>query len=87
MIYLNQEKWKEAEGLYMQAIKTGESLLGQEHPDILTKMNNPAFIYEGQGHWTEAENLEMQVLRTRRGILGQEHPDTLTSMASLVSTY
>src|SRR5436309_486349 len=62
-------------------------VLGAEHPDALTSINNLALTYLNQGRWKEAKELDVQVMETSNRILGAEHPDTLTSMANLASTY
>jgi hypothetical protein len=58
-------------------------VLGLEHPDTLTSINNLALTYSRQGRWQEAEELEVQVMETRKKVLGLEHPDTLKSMNNL----
>ena len=68
-------------------METSKTVLGPEHPDILTSMANLVLTYWNQGQWTEAEKLDMQVMETKKIVLGPEHPDTLTSMANLVLTY
>jgi tetratricopeptide (TPR) repeat protein len=80
-------RWKEAEELLMQVVQTRKKVLGDEHPDTLTRMDNLASTYRSQGRWKEAEELEVQVWQIRKRVLGDEHPDTLTSMANLASTY
>ncbi|KAN0070712.1 hypothetical protein V8E54_010877 [Elaphomyces granulatus] len=82
-----QGRWAEAEKLFVQVLQTRKTVLGPEHPDILTSMNNLASTYWKQGRWTEAEKLQVQVVQTRRTVLGPEHPDTLESMNDLASTY
>ena len=52
-------------------------LLGAEHPDTLTSMENIAVTYCNQGKWIEAEQLQVQVMDMRKKLLGAEHPDTL----------
>jgi len=61
-------------------------LLGEEHPDTLTSMNNLASTLKNQGDLSGARELQELVLAARRRILGEEHPDTLTSMNNLAST-
>ena len=68
----------------MEIFKT---VLGPEHPNMLTSMVNLILTYWNQGQWTEAEKLDMQVMETRKTVLGPEHPSILTSMANLALTY
>jgi Tetratricopeptide repeat len=44
-------------------------LLGQEHPDTLSSMNNLASTYQNQGRWKEAEELGVQVMETTKRVL------------------
>jgi len=62
----------------VKPLETTKRVLGQEHPDTLTTMNNLAFTYNSQGRWKEAEELQVQVIATRKLVQGKEHPDTWT---------
>ncbi|KAN0082027.1 hypothetical protein V8E54_003325 [Elaphomyces granulatus] len=77
-------RYDQAGTLFKEARKT---VLGPEHPDTLTSMNNLALTYQKQGRWTAAEMLLVQVIEARKTVLGPEHPDTLTSMNNLALTY
>ncbi|KAK4164722.1 hypothetical protein QBC43DRAFT_210033, partial [Cladorrhinum sp. PSN259] len=61
--------------------------LGDDHPDTVTSIGNPASTYRNQGRWEEAEKLEVQVIETSKTKLGADHADTLTSMNSLAFTW
>ncbi|KAI2947422.1 hypothetical protein CBS147321_3046 [Aspergillus niger] len=80
-------RWKEAEELGVQVMKLRRQVLGPEHLDTLTSMNNLASIYTNQGRWKEAEDLGVQVMKPFKQVLGPEHPYTLTSMNNLAFTY
>ncbi|KAI1519708.1 kinesin light chain [Pyrenophora tritici-repentis] len=80
-------RYEEAEELYVQVMQTRKRVLGDEHPDMLSSMNNLAATYWNQGRWKEAEELQVQVMQTRKRVLTDEHPDTLTSMNNLALTY
>ncbi|KAL8907713.1 MAG: hypothetical protein Q9171_005754 [Xanthocarpia ochracea] len=86
-IYLNQGRWKDAQGLEEGVLETRKRVSGEEHLDTLISMNNLASTYWRQGRWKEAKGLQVGVLETRKRVLGEEHPDTLTSMNNLASTY
>ena len=85
--FWNQGRWKEAEELEVQVMRTSTRVLGEEHPSTLTSMANLASTFWNQGRWKEAEELEVQVMRTSTRVLGEEHPSTLISMANLAHTY
>jgi hypothetical protein len=80
-------RWKEAEQLEVQVMKTRKTKLGEDHPSTLSSMANLAATYRDQGRWKEAEQLDVQVMEARKTKLGKDHPDTLSSMVSLASTY
>jgi tetratricopeptide (TPR) repeat protein len=80
-------RYQEAEVPFKEVFQTRKNVLGEEHPDTLTSMNNLASTYWNQGRWKEAEELEVRVMETKKRVLGEEHHSTLTSMANLASTY
>ncbi|KAL7912616.1 hypothetical protein GGI35DRAFT_440713 [Trichoderma velutinum] len=82
-----QGKWSIAETFNREARDIRKELLGHDHPDTLTSMNNLASTYKEQGRWKEAEDLEMQVMETRKRKQGADHPHTLTSINNLALTY
>ena len=84
---LKDGKLKDAERLQSRGVSVRLEILGKEHPDTLTSMNNLALTYSNQGKLQEAADLQEKVLEARRRRLGEEHPDTLTSMDNLASTY
>jgi len=53
--FRNQGRWKEAEELEVQVMETRKRVLGQEHPDMLTSMNNLAEVLRDQGKYAAAE--------------------------------
>jgi serine/threonine protein kinase len=77
--------YAKAEPLLRRAWEGRREVLGPEHPDTLTSMNNLALVLNDQLKLGEAEALHRQVLEARRRTRGPEHPDTLTSMNNLAS--
>ena len=75
----------EAEPLYRRALKGSEKVLGPNHPETLTSMNNLALLLQDQGKLSEAEPLYRSTLETKIKVLGPDHPETLTSMNNLAS--
>ncbi|OJJ65820.1 hypothetical protein ASPBRDRAFT_60234 [Aspergillus brasiliensis CBS 101740] len=82
-----QGRWKEAEELQVQVLQLHKRVLGPEHLDTLSSMNNLAWIYGHQGRWKEAQELQVQVSQLHKRVLGPEHPDTLSSMNNVASIY
>ena len=64
-----------------------EAILGDDHPDTLSSINNLAALYRSQGKYDKAEPLYVECLAKRKEILGDDHPDTLSSMNNLAGLY
>jgi hypothetical protein len=54
-------------------------VLGEEHPDTLTSMNNLAFTLHQAGDLAGAVRLLRKCLAGRRQVLGEDHPDTVAT--------
>ncbi|RDK38739.1 hypothetical protein M752DRAFT_321222 [Aspergillus phoenicis ATCC 13157] len=87
-----QGRWKKAKQLQVQVLKLRKQVLGTEHSNTLSSiedlaMHNLVSIYQDQGRWKKAEQLQVQVLELYKQVLGTEHHNTLSSMVNLTSTY
>ncbi len=80
-------RYDEAGRVARAALAEAERLLGTEHPQTLTSINNLAFVYQSQGRYGEAEPLYRRALAARERVLGAEHPNTLTSVNNLAFLY
>lgn len=78
-------KYDEAEQMYREALGLYEKVLGREHPDTLTSMNNLALVLDSQGKYEEAEQMHRETLGLCEKVLGREHPSTLSSMNNLAN--
>jgi hypothetical protein len=58
-------------------------VLGPEHPDTATSLNNLAQVLAAQGNLLGARPLYERTLAIRERALGPEHPDTATSLHDL----
>jgi hypothetical protein len=67
----------------VRVVETRVRVLGSEHPDTLTSMNNIAFTWKGQGRDEEAVRLMGDCVQLRTNVLGAGHPFTLSSKAAL----
>jgi transcriptional regulator with XRE-family HTH domain len=75
--YLSERaQYEEAESLLKRALLIYEHLLGVEHPDTATSLNNLAALYQDQGEYIKAEPLYQRTLSICQRRLGSEHPDT-----------
>ena len=85
--FLHRGRWREGEPLAVRAMQVRERVLGAEHPDTLTSVNNLAALYRGQGRYAEAEPLYQRAVTVSERVLGPEHPDTLSSVDNLAALY
>ena len=76
-------RFAEKRTLYRRALEGSERVLGKEHPDTLTCLNNLAGCMRALGDAAGALPLYRRVLESRERVLGKEHPDTLTSVNDL----
>jgi len=58
--------------LQEKVLEVQRRILGKEHPDTLTSMNNLALTYSDLGRTNDAMALQETVLEVRRRILGEE---------------
>ncbi len=79
--------YAEATVVAQRALTLAERVLGKEHPDTLTSVNNLAELYQAQGRYGEAEPLYRRALEARERVLGKEHPNTLISVNNLAELY
>lgn len=73
--------------LHSKAKNTREKLLGPDHPQTLTSMNNLAYVYQAAGQLSKALPLYEDTLLKRKAKLGPDHPRTLWSMDNLALAY
>ncbi|KAJ6535373.1 hypothetical protein DFH09DRAFT_1404452 [Mycena vulgaris] len=86
-VYQSAGIYKKAAQLHVIVVERRRRILGGEHPDTLSAMNNLANTYSELGQSQEAEQLQVEVLKQQRKMLGEEHPDTLTATNNLATTY
>ncbi|NET67072.1 MAG: tetratricopeptide repeat protein [Moorea sp. SIO1G6] len=82
-----QGKYSEAIPLAQDALRIRKQLLGEEHPDIATSLNDLGLLYDAMGRYEQAEPLLNQALEMRRRLLGKEHPSVALSLNNLAELY
>ena len=80
-----QGRYADAEKLQRQTLDIRRRVLGKEHPDTLSSMNNLANVLSDEAKYAEAERLLREALPTMRHVLGETHEDTLSGMNNLVA--
>ena len=76
-LYLSQDKFGEAEDMYVRALAGFEKALGAEHSSTLATVNNLGLLYRAQGKLREAEDMYVRALAGREKALGPEHTSTM----------
>ncbi|CAG7977526.1 unnamed protein product [Penicillium salamii] len=71
--------------MHQRALEAQEKVLGREHPDTLTSVNNLGLVLDSQGKYEEAEAMHRRALEAREKVLGRKHPSTLSSVSNLGS--
>ncbi|CAM9457830.1 unnamed protein product [Ectocarpus sp. 12 AP-2014] len=75
-----QGKYSEAKPLHEKAQAIQEKLLGPEHPDVATSLNNRAELLTAQGKYEEADLLSRQAIAINEAVLGPQHPRMITML-------
>ena len=79
--------YRDAEHPLTRALAIDEAVLGTEHPDVATSLNNLAVLYRAQGRYREAEPLYQRALAIREQVLGPDHPHVAASLNNLAGLY
>jgi tetratricopeptide (TPR) repeat protein len=82
-----QGQYAAALPLAQKALAIREQLLGANHPDVATSLNNLAGLYQAIGNYGEAEPLFQRSLTIREQALGSDHPRVATSLNNLAALY
>jgi tetratricopeptide (TPR) repeat protein len=78
-----QGAYVEARPLVERALAIYERVLGSDHPDTATSLNNLAGLLEAQGAYAEAQPLFERSLAICEQVLGSDHPLTASALYSL----
>ena len=68
-----------------EALNICEKVLGKEHPNYATLLNNLAVYNSSLGNYSEAIRLGTEALQIREKVFGKEHPDYATSLNNLAT--
>src|SRR3989339_661059 len=80
-------KYNEAIPYAKQVLEIYEKILGKDHPNVATSLNNLAGLYKVIGRYSEAEPLYKRSLEIREKALGREHPSVAQSLDNLAGLY
>ncbi len=80
-------RYKTAEAGARESLNIREKLLGQDHPDYATSLNNLGMLYHDMGDYARAEPLYRRAMDIRKKALGEDQPDYAASLNNLGSLY
>jgi len=87
-LYMDQERYEEAEELFTKGIEFGNrELPGKDHSTTLSYMNGLAVLRTKQKQYDDAKRLFDEVLEARKRKLGEDHPHTLETKNDLAMLY
>jgi tetratricopeptide (TPR) repeat protein len=84
-VYMAQQKYDEAEGLYRRAMAIREKVLGDDHPDVAHTLTNLSLVYSLQRKFGEAEGVLQRALKIQEKALGENDFTVATTLGLLAS--
>jgi len=70
-----------------RALAMSERVLGSDHPQTATSLNNLAALFRAQGSYDAARPLLERALAISERVLGSDHPQTATSLNNLAGLH
>jgi CHAT domain-containing protein len=80
-------KYDEAISMIEGTLKIREKILGPDHRDVGTALNNLAVVYRDKSDYAKAEPLYRRALAVREKALGQWHPEVAATLSNLALLY
>jgi len=77
--------YDEARSTLQQALAIREAILGPEHPDVATNVNNLGTVLQDLGELSEARACHERALKIDEAAFGPEHPKVATDVNNLGS--
>ena len=75
-LFRNKGEYDRALPLYEECLAKRKRVLGDEHPDTLTSLNNLAGLFYSKGEYDRALPLYEECLAKIKRVLGDQHPHT-----------
>ena len=75
--------YESAMPLQQKALRARRGVLGDDHPDTLTSIDNMGRLLRAMGKLQEAETYYREALAGKRRVLGDDHPETLVSINNM----
>ncbi|KAK6436815.1 hypothetical protein LTR95_006995 [Oleoguttula sp. CCFEE 5521] len=87
VLFSHANKMREAEEMYLRALRGKEEAWGSKHTSTLITVNNLAAFYKNQGKLQEAEEMCLRALRGYEEARGPKHTSTLITVNNLGLLY
>jgi tetratricopeptide (TPR) repeat protein len=84
-VYVAQQKYDEAEGLYRRAMAIREKVLGDDHLDVAHTLTNLSLVYSLQRKFGEAEGVLRRALAIQEKTLGENDVTVAMTLGLLAS--
>jgi tetratricopeptide (TPR) repeat protein len=86
-VYQSQQKYEDAEKLYLRAIKIQEQISGAESLDVGYALNNLGLLYAEQKNYDKAEEILRRALKIREKLLSSNDADIAVTLVNLGKVY
>jgi tetratricopeptide (TPR) repeat protein len=83
LYFQRRAAYSQAVPLFRDALATREKMLGPEHPDTATTLDNLARLFQAQGDLAGARPLLERALAIHEKVSGPEHFETANNMSNL----
>lgn len=84
-LFLEKGRVDKAESLYNEVLEQRTSMLGVDHPSLLSVYNNMAVLNKKLGRWDRAESMIRRAIQGKEKELGELHPSTISSAVNWAS--
>ena len=72
---------------HRRALAIREKVLGPDHLDVVSSLNNLGKLYVDQGQYEKAEPLCKRALATSEKVLGPDHADVAVLLKNMAEVY
>jgi tetratricopeptide (TPR) repeat protein len=86
-LYVDSERYEEAEPLYRKALEIFRQVVSKGHPMLSQVSQNLGVVYHKLKRYPEAERLYRSALESREDTLGRDHPELAYIQTNLAKMY
>ena len=79
--------YREAIPIEQRVLAIRRQIVGPNHTDTSSGLNNVALMYDSLADYAKAEPLYREALEINQKVLGEDHPRTATSLSNLAELY